>query len=252
MRKSLNTALPLSVLIACASPAFAEDRKQSVIESEAPAVVVGGLVAFTTENFSRGKSDTKPGVPAVIGQIEIGHDGGAYLQLSGANVTKAPPEDAASVQINYAAGYRSDFAKNASYDLSAAYSTFPGASREDGLDFDFLEFGAKADYDFGSAKPYIGLSWAPDYQYNSGPAWYVEAGAEVPIGKSFTALFRGGHATFDRNDRAGNHDYSDVSIGIGAAVSGVDVKVEYIVNDLPKNECVSSCDRVVLTMSRNF
>jgi uncharacterized protein (TIGR02001 family) len=191
-------------------------------------------------------------VPAAIGQIEIDHDSGAYLQLYGANVKKAPPENAASVQINYAAGNRDEFAKHASYDLFATYATFPGVSRDDGLDFDFLEFSVKADYDFGTAKPYVGLNYSPEYQYNSGPAWYAETGAEVPIGKDLSGLFHIGHGTFDRNDRAGNHDYSYVSVGIGTALASLDIKVEYSANDLPKNECVSSCDRIVLTVTKKF
>ena len=252
MKRQLGAVLVASAILCGASAAFAEDEKPSLIEPSALGIEVKGMVAFTTEYFSRGKSDTKPGVPAVIGQIELDHESGAYVQLYGANVKKAPPEDTASVEISYVGGYRGEFTEESTYDLFATYTTYPGAHRADGLDFNFLEFTAKADYDFEVAKPYVGLSFAPDYQYNSGQAWYIETGAEVPIGKYFTGLFHVGHATFDRNDRAGNHDYSDVSFGIGTTVAGLDVKVEYIATDLPKNECVSSCDRVVLTVTKNF
>lgn len=251
--KSFLAGCLLPSLMLCAAPAaLAQDERPSLFESASLGIEVHGMVGFTTENFSRGKSDTKPGTPAVIGQLELEHDSGAYLQLYGANVKKAPPEDTESLEISYVAGFRGDFSDEATYDLSATYTTYPGARRADGLNFNFVEFSAKADYDFGFAKPYVGVSFAPEYQFDSGPAWYIETGAEVPIARYFTGLFHVGHSTFDRNDRVGNHDYSDVSVGIGTTVAALDVKIEYIATDLPKNECVSSCDRVVLTVSKKF
>ncbi len=208
-------------------------------------------MTFTTEYFSRGKSNTRPGVPAVQPQLEFDHDSGAYFQVFGSNVDKAPPEDSGRVELDYFAGFRGDVG-DFGYDLMVGYTTYPGSHHPQGLDFDFVEFTAKADYDLEWAKPYVAVSWSPDYQYNSGTEWYFVSGVEVPIGRYFTALGHVGHSTFDKNARALNNDYSDWSVGLGTNVLGLDLKLEYVANDLPKAQCVSACERVVLTVSKTF
>jgi uncharacterized protein (TIGR02001 family) len=236
-------------------PAFARDEPESppsFMDAQDLGGEITGQVTFATEYFSRGISQTKPGVPAVQGQLEFSHDSGFYGQIFGSNVKLQSPNDSASVELDYAGGYRALIGDDAAYELFATYLTYPQAERADGLDFDYWEFTAKGVYDFGFAKPYLALNYAPDYQFNSGEAWYVDTGVEVPFGRYFTGLLHAGHSTFDRNDRVGNHDYWDYSAGIGTTIATLDVRLDYVTNNLPKSECVSSCDRVVLTVTRKF
>jgi uncharacterized protein (TIGR02001 family) len=232
-------------------PACADDEKPTLLPESALGGKFTGTIAFTTEYFSRGKSNTRPGVPAVQGQLEFDHDSGGYFSVFGSNVDKAPPEDSGTVEIDYTAGFRSTVG-NFGYDLYGVYTTYPGAHRADGLDFDFFEFTARADYDLAWAKPYVAVSWSPEYQYDSGTEWYYQTGVVFPIGPYVTGLARVGHSTFDNNVRALNNDYSDWGVAVATNVLGLDLKLEYVATDLPKTQCVSSCDRVVFTVSKTF
>jgi len=251
MLKKTVSIVVVAALCGAVVPARAEDEKPSLLPESALGGKFSGTIAFTTEYFSRGKSNTRPGVPAVQPTLEFDHDSGAYLSVFGSNVDKAPPEDSGRVEIDYTLGFKGDVGAFG-YDLSGMYVTYPGAKRADGLDFDFFEFTAKGDYDLDWAKPYVAVSWSPEYQYNSGTEWYVQTGVEVPIGRYLTGMAHVGHSSFDNNARALNNDYWDWSVGLGTNVVGLDLKLEYIKSDLPKVQCVSSCDRVVLTVSKTF
>jgi uncharacterized protein (TIGR02001 family) len=248
---TLATAIVALGMAVGAMPAGAADDAPSLLPEAALGGTFTGTIAFTTEYFARGKSNTRPGVPAVQPTLTFEHDSGAYLQVFGSNVDKAPPENTGRVEIDYTAGFKGDVG-DAGYDLSAVYVTYPGARHPQGLAFDFVEFTAKGDYDFGWAKPYVAVSWSPEYQYNSGNEWYFQTGVEVPIGRYLTGFAHVGHSTFANNARALNNDYSDWSVGLGTNVLGLDLKLEYVANDLPKSQCVSSCERVVFTVSKTF
>jgi uncharacterized protein (TIGR02001 family) len=250
MRKIVAAAAVWSILVV-GTPALADDEKPTLLSEQALGGSFTGIIAFTTEYFSRGKTNTRPGVPAVQTQLEFDHDSGAYVSVFGSNVDKPPPEDTGRVEIDYTAGFRSAVG-DLGYDLYGVYATYPGAHRADGLDFNFVEFTARTDYDLAWAKPYVAVSWSPEYQYKSGTEWYYQTGVEFPVGPYLTGLARVGHSTFDDNARALSSDYSDWGFALATNVLGLDVKLEYVATDLPKAQCVSSCDRVVLTVSKTF
>jgi uncharacterized protein (TIGR02001 family) len=251
MKKTIAALVVMTVSGAALESAGARAEQEPLLPESALGGTFTGTVTFMSEYFSRGKSNTRPGVPAIQGQLEFDHDSGAYVQVFGSNVDKPPPEDTGKFELDYIAGFRRNVGAFG-YDLSGVYVTYPGARRADGLDFDFVEFTAKADYDLNWAKPYVAVSWSPEYQYNSGEEWYFQAGVEAPMAGFLTLLGHVGHSTFDNNARALNNDYSDWSVGLGTNVLGLDLKLEYVATDLPKSQCVSACDRVVLTVSKTF
>ncbi|MGE5539385.1 MAG: TorF family putative porin [Gemmatimonas sp.] len=256
MNRLLTAAVMGALALALGSAAYpagaAEDKeKEGFLRSETLGGSFTGTIAVTSEYFARGKTNTRPGVPGIQPQIEFDHDSGAYFQVFGSNVDKPAPEDSGRIELDYFAGFRNDIG-DLGYDLMAGYTTYPGAHRADGLDFNFFELTAKVDYDLDWAKPYVAVSWSPEYQYESGEEWYYVTGVEVPIGKNFTAMAHVGHSTFDRNRRAGNNDYSDWALGLGTSVLGLDLKLEYVATDLPRRQCISGCDRVVFTVSKTF
>src|SRR4051812_3951986 len=119
------------VLALVALPAFAEDDERSLLRSDALGGHFTGTGAFTTEYFSRGKSTPRPGVPAVQPTLGFEHDSGAYLQVFGSNVDKAPPENSGTVEIDYTAGFKNEVGAFG-YDLSGVYVTYPGSRHPEG------------------------------------------------------------------------------------------------------------------------
>lgn len=252
-KKNLSIAVvALSLTLLSSAWVHADDAKPSLLDPQSLDGKWVGTVAYTTEYFSRGVSNTRSGLGAVQSGLEFDHDSGAYLKAWGSNVSFPPPDSSANLELDYIGGYRGRFTEEATYDVFATYYTYPGTTRDDGRSFNYWEFTAKGIYDVEVAKPYFDVNYSPGYMFGSGYEWYFEGGAEVPLGRYFTGLVRAGHSIFQRNTLAESHDYWDYSIGIGTNIAGLDVKLEYITNNLPKSECVGACDRVVATISKTF
>jgi uncharacterized protein (TIGR02001 family) len=261
MKKHFCAAAALITFSLIVSPAFAGDESQStpsLIDATDLGGKVTGMVTFTTEYISRGLTQTKPGVPAVQGQLEFDHDSGFYLNAFGSNVKFQPPAETASVELDYAVGFRNMISESMTYDLTATYFTYPGAKRSDGLAFDYVEFRAKGAYDFDIVAPYLAVNYSPEYQFNSGEEWYFDGGVDIPLGRYFTANLHVGRSMVDNNARAGWRDYWDYSVGLTTNIAGLDVNVSYVTSDLQRGgsglgSCgTSACDRVVLTVSKTF
>jgi len=251
IKKNLPVAFLLG-LMAVSIAAQADEAKPSLLDESSLGGHWIGTVAFTSEYFSRGVSNTRPGVGAVQSSLEFEHDSGAYLQVWGSNVDFPPPDSSANVELDYIAGHRGNLTDAASYDAFLTYFTYPGAKRTDGLSFNYWEFALKGTYELDFAKPYLAVNYSPSYMFDAGDEWYFEGGGEIPLGRYFTGLLHIGHSIFHRNDRAESHDYWDYSIGLGTAIAGLDVKLEYITNNLPKADCVGACDRFVVTVKKTF
>ena len=127
--------------------ARADDTPPSLLDESALGGKWVGMVSFTSEYFSRGVSNTRPGVGAVQSSLEYQHDSGAFVQVWGSNVDFPPPDSSVNIELDYIAGYRGHLSEEASYETFVTYFTYPGADRADGRSFNYWEGALKGTYD---------------------------------------------------------------------------------------------------------
>lgn len=238
--------------------ARADEAKPALLDPQSLNGKWIGTVTFATEYMSRGLSNTGPGVGAVQSGLEFDNRSGLYVGAWGSNVRFAAPNDKANLELDYSAGYKSNVTDDLSYDITATYFTYPGARRSDGLAFDYFEYKAKANYDFGVVAPEFSINYAPNYQYQSGAEWYLDWDMDIPLGAYFTARLHLGREMVDNNVRIGYRDYWDYGVSLATNIAGLDVTLRYNDIDLQSGgsglgSCgTSACSRFVLTVSREF
>lgn len=167
----------------------------------------GAILA--TEYVWRGQSLTD-GKPAIIGELKLYHDNGAYAGVWAGNLDLGPGTDT-SAEIDYFLGWAKKFGPvyvNTGY----LYRQRPS----DTLSLDFQEVSVFASYDFGVARVGAGSSYSWDY-FQGGNSAYHYANLRVPLGKPHgmpvSATVTAGRHNFS-NHAIGN--YSNVDFGLAA------------------------------------
>lgn len=155
----------------------------------------------------------------------------------------------ATLELDYTVGVGgsvSDF----SWDVSAIYYTYPGASSS--LNYDFFEIAPSVGYDFGVLSASAGVNYSPEYFGESGDALYSHAGVEVPLGPYFTLGGTVGYQSIDDNAAFGTDDYVDWGVSLSTEIEGFAISVGYTDTDLDKSQCDAACGNFIVSLSRSF
>lgn len=214
-----------------------------------------GSVAFTTQYYARGLRQTDEGTPAVQGALEYNHSSGVYLGVWGSNVSESVIGTGAGIELDFSAGYRGTFGDpKFTYDLGLVYYYYPGY--DGALDANWLDGKVAVGYDFGVAQTMLTVLASPEYQYESGAAFYIAGDVTIPVGKSFSIFLHAGHQWIDDEARFGYADFFEYGVGVGTNLVGLDLKLQYIATSLDRNEVPAGSggdrDAVVFTVSKAF
>lgn len=208
-----------------------------------------GSLGFTSEYFFRGLSQTDD-KPAVQGGLGYTHDFGGIsgsVGVWGSNVNFGD----ATVEMDYTAGL-SGTVLGATWNLGAIYYSYPGSTDAgSALDLDFYEGTGGLGYDFGLFALGASVNYSPDFQAESGDAWYLNANVKIPLGKYVDLGAAIGRQYIDKNANFGVRDYTDYKVALSTLLAGFALEAAYVDTSLSDTEC-SNCGRFVVTVSRTF
>jgi uncharacterized protein (TIGR02001 family) len=203
-------------------------------------------VALTTEYFFRGISQSGDGNPAIQGGFDFAHNSGVYLGTWASSINFG-----GNIETDFYGGWSGDLGDSGvGLDVGVIYYHYPSASSSD--DLDFWEGYVGVSKDFGVASAGLKVSYSPNYTIDSGDAVYLDGTVDVPVGKYFTVNLHGGYQWVDDNAAFGFDDYFDYLIGLSFQVFGFDMQVAWLGTDLPDDQCIGDCDRLMAMMSRSF
>jgi uncharacterized protein (TIGR02001 family) len=153
-----------------------QDTKAACAEEEAkddtdwfPGSLSGNATIITDYSF-RGVSQTDRGF-AYQGGIDWAHDSGVFLGIWGSPVHFGD----AYLESDFYGGY-SNSISDFTYKIWITGFVYPQDSQ-----FNYVEFAARGDYDFGVASANVGLVGSNDYFGTLGTGFYVPFGFAVPI-----------------------------------------------------------------------
>lgn len=250
------------ILLACVAACFAASGTSALAADENDAVdnffasigTFDASVTGTTDYTFRGISQTSEG-PAIQGSFGWSKDFkagqqeiGLYASAWGSNL-EFKDGDNAHIEIDYTGGITTTVA-GVTLDAFGIYYSYPDAN--DALDYDYIEAGFSAGYDFGVASVGSQFYWSPDFFGGIGDAYYIAGDVSVPLPFKLTAA---GHVGYSIFDSASATDYTDWSISITRNILGFDLSVAYIDTDLSTAQCGGggNCDaRGVFTVSKSF
>jgi uncharacterized protein (TIGR02001 family) len=225
-------------------------RAQQTIEALGGFTVTTQL-SLATDYLFRGVSQTQTN-PAIQGTLDIEHSSGFYVGGFGSNVDFASPGDA-NIELDGLFGYRREIF-GIKFDIGAIYYAYPGASSQP-YRLNYWEFALKGAYEIGPATLMASVNYSPDFQFQSGTAFYMEGGADVKLPWSLVLSGRLGYQSIDNNVRYGLPDFWNWSIAISREFYGFNFSVGYYDTDISKSECAGSniCSaRALASVSRKF
>ena len=249
-------------LLACVAACFAASGTSALAADDKDAVdnffdslgSFSASVAGTTDYTFRGISQTSE-QPAVQGSFGWSKDFsaggqtvGLYASAWGSNL-KFKDSDNAYLEIDYTGGVTTTLA-GVKLDAFGIYYTYPDAN--DALNYDYVEAGFGAGYDFKLVSVNGQFYWSPDFFGGIGDAYYFSGNVSVPLPFKLTAAGHVGYSTFDNSAAT---DYTDWSISLTRNILGFDLSVAYVDTDLSEDECAgtSNCDaRGVFTIAKSF
>lgn len=215
-------------------------------------------VALSTDYRFRGISQTTED-PALSGGFDYAYTPlGFYAGVWASNLDFGVPDpDPADLEIDYYAGFSGEVGQGIGWDIGGLYYSYPGSDTGPGVaDYDYFEVYGSLGYDFGSFDVSGGLSYSPDYFFESGDALYVSADVGIPLPGDFSLAGHIGHQSIDDNAQFGTPDYLDWSVGVSKSYGIFSFDLSYVDTELSKAECfggASSCDStVIFTISAGF
>lgn len=208
-----------------------------------------GSVAVTSEYFFRGLSQTDD-KPAVQGGLGYTHDFGGVsgsVGLWGSNVNFSD----ATVEMDWTAGF-SGTVYGATWNLGGIYYSYPGSTDAGAaLDQNYGEVTGGLGYDFGLFALGASVNYSPDFQAESGSAWYLNGNVKIPLGKYVDLGAAIGRQYIDKNANFGVPDYTDYKVGLSTLLAGFNLEAAYVDTSLSTIQC-GNCGRFVFTVSRTF
>ena len=218
-----------------------------------------GTVTLATDYVFRGISNTDED-PAIQGSMDYEHDSGWYAGIWASNVKFRENADVdavdtvaeATIEIDYYAGFASEFGNGISWDIGANLVTYPGS--ESALNYDYWEAMGALGYAFEEValEPEIvgEVYYSPDYFGNSGDATYVNAMLNLTLPSDFGLNFSAGRQQFKEDS---SFDYNDWKAGITKSIAGFELELAYFDTNLSKSECDDEdicSSRVVFSITR--
>ena len=217
-------------------------------------------IAFTTDYRFRGISQTDKDF-AIQGGFDYAWDSGFYIGTWASNVDNFSPAPdgtgGAQAELDFYGGYAAELTGTLSFDISALYYYYPGASTQNGAaDIDYAEYVPSITYSDDNLSATLSLAYSDDFYAESGDALYYGADFEFPLAEYLTLGAHAGYQTIDDNEQWGTPDYADWSISLGTSMFGLDWSVAYIDTDLNESECFGGsdlCDATAVgTVSKSF
>ena len=193
-------------------------------------------VAIVTDYRFRGITQSDED-PAIQGGFDYGasltDDIGLYLGIWASSVN-FNDGDEASIELDYYGGITLDI-EGVGVDFGLIYYTYPTASS--GLNYDYVEGKIALSYNpIESVGLGVGYNYSPDYFGSSGSFHYPNASIEytpdlgLPVPVTLDATI--GYSMIDDAAAFGAGDYLDWTAGIGTEVKGINLKLQYVDNDL--------------------
>lgn len=225
-------SLAAAMMVSNVKPASGEESKDTLgIPGEFSA-----NVAIVTDYRFRGitQSDNDPAIQGGLDySVGLSDDIGLYLGVWASSVN-FNDGDEASIELDYYGGVTLDLS-GVGVDLGLIYYTYPTASS--GLNYDYVEGKIELSYSpIESVGLGIGYNYSPDYFGSSGNFHYPHASAEytpdlgLPLPITFDATI--GYSFIDDEAAFGARDYLDWTAGIGTEYKGINLKLQYVDNDL--------------------
>lgn len=251
--------LGAAVLGAAALLAPAAASAQQSIESLG--LTVTTTPAAVTDYLFRGISQTRSG-PAGQLTLDVEHGSGLYVGTFVSNV--AFPGTNLRQEVDFNAGYR--FALGGvKLDLGVTYFGYPGYDAgPGGRDWAWWEANLRASYEIEPLKLLAQVSYSPNFSFESGEAWYVEAGVDIKLDFDITASLRLGRQWIQYNTSApANHgafgapDYTVFSFGMSREIAfGVVGSLTFSTTSLDRDDCFAGQNfcgtRLIAGASRPF
>lgn len=198
--------------LAFAAPAMAQDASKA--DDAGAGITVSGGVAVVSDYRFRGVSLTNKQV-AVQPTLTVKHGSGLYAGVWGSNVAPNGGDDIeADLFVGFAGG------DILTYDISATYYVYPGASG-----FNYAEFTGKVGTTVGPASVGAQVSYVPK-QTNTGNADNIYLGTNASIGIPTTPFTLTASAGYE--DGAFGSDKIDWSLGATAEVAGFTLGAAYV------------------------
>ncbi len=214
---------------------------------------VSGNVTAVSNYISRGFSNSDDH-PALQGILDYTHSSGLYVGTFASNVD-FDDNNNATVEWDVWGGYGFTW-RGVALRADALWYYYPGVGRDMANKFNTLELEAAAEYVIAGATVSLGISYSPNYFFNSGDSVYYNAGISIPLFDAFALEGHVGHQDVQHNAIFGTPDYNDWSLGIAALWRGFKLGLYYIDTDLARDECFAGKDwcqaRAVVTVGYAF
>lgn len=169
-------------------------------------------ITLATDYVFRGVTQTDHG-PAIQGGFDIEMDG-FYAGTWASNVEFG---DGTNMELDFYGGFTGS-ADGFDFDIGGIFYAYPGSPDGAG-EQDFFEVYGGVSREFEAIGLSAKLSYSPDFYLETGPAWYLEVGAEVPLSEQFALTAHAGASRFDDDPAA---DFEDYGVGVSTHVAGID------------------------------
>jgi uncharacterized protein (TIGR02001 family) len=248
---NLTTAVCAAALLAVSVPAFADDTGGFSFE---------GSVTLTTDYVFRGISQTQND-PAIQGDFKVSHDVGFFGSVWASNVDFDDGAEDTNLEVDFTVGFANDVANTPfSYEVGLIYYAYPDSDD----DYNYWEGYFAPSYTFamgGDREVELsgGVYYSPEFFGDTGDAWYLTAGLEVPVIDVLSASANIGWQTIDETTP---DDYMDWNVGLtyGYEPWSMEFDVRYHDTDLDDVDCASFTasvndvcdDRVVFSVGKSL
>jgi uncharacterized protein (TIGR02001 family) len=223
-----------------------------------------GSATLTSDYRFRGISASDRGA-AVQGSVQYDHSSGLYANIWASTIDfNDEATYDSSVEVDFTAGYNHAFSDETSAGIKAVYYWYADADVPATFaEYNYWEFIANVEHDFGVASVSGEVAWSPDYFLETGNALAFTVGVAVPVLDSF-AFFDGGleasanvgHQSVEdyfAPDDGVNYVYWDVGATASWGIFAFDVR--YVDTDLNLAECfgTENCEGgVVLSVTASL
>lgn len=230
MKKVVFGAAMAAALMA--TPALAQDKSPFSLD------VTAGVVS---EYFFRGISQSDDN-PAVQAGAELGYAiNDTYALYAGVWGSTVDFNNGTDAEVDLTAGIRATYDK---LGLDLGIIQYLYADKPAGEDLNYTEFKLVGSYDLGFVIPTAGVYYSPEFQYDSGDAYYITAGVTVPLPVTQfepQLVANIGKQYIDDNDKFGLKDYVDWNVGLFASYWGFTAGVQYVDNNISSSQCDDGC-----------
>lgn len=217
----------------------------AVADSHGSSVSISGNVALTSDYVFRGISQTDND-PAIQGGFDLEHTSGFYAGTWASNVDEDFYEGT-TMEWDFYGGWAGDVGP-VGMDVGLNYFYYPAVDDDDA---NTLEGWVSISKDFEKFSLSGGIYYSDDW-YGTDESWYVDLGAEIPVG-NFTIAAHYGMSDYDELD-----DYDDWSIGVSTEAMGLGFDLTYTDTDVDDDDDDAAAaeyqadGRVVFTISKSL